>query len=197
MRLLLLGLAALAGLAPQDESPRRPPKKELRILKDDLKPGACAEYYFLGSEIKKVGEAIPTGRKADVCRIDPQINFEAEGCWEFRDLQSREFFAAAWTGVLRIPKTGKYTFYLNSDDGSKLYLDGKELIDNDGTHGMDEDSKAVDLTAGDHPFRVEYFQNRDKAGCVLSWKHDGVDKQAVPATVYWHEFNKAVDTETK
>lgn len=202
MKLLILGLALAAapvGLAQdqQDEPKRESPKKELRILEDTLKAGACAEYYFIGTEIKKVGEGIPAGRKPDVCRIDPQINFEAKDGWGFRDLQGREYFAATWTGMLRIPQTGKVTFYLKSDDGSKFFLDGKELIDNDGKHRMDEDSKTLELTAGDHEFRVEYFQNKDKAGCVLSWKYENVDKQVIPASAFWHKFNKTIDSETK
>ena len=203
MKAFILGLAALVA-APlvmaqekQDPTPRETPKKELRVVEEDMKAGACAEYHFLGTEIKKLADAIPAGRKADLCRVDPTINFEAKDGWGFRDLQGREFFAVVWTGVLRIPTTGKYTFYLKSDDGSRFFLDGKELINNDGKHKMDEDSKDVELTAGDHEFRIDYFQNKDKAGCVLSWKYEGVEKSVVPATAFWHKFNKTIDSETK
>ena len=198
--LWLLGLAAMVaaplGIA-QDEPKRDPPKKELKVVEDDLKAGVCAEYYFIGTEIKKVADAVAADRKPDVCRVDTTINFEAKDGQGFKDLQGREFFAVIWTGTLRVPVTGKVTFYLKSDDGSRFFLDGKELINNDGKHRMDEDSATQDLTAGDHEFRIEYFQNKDKAGCVLSWKYDGVEKHVVPPTAFWHKFNKTIDSETK
>ena len=61
---------------------------------------------------------IPAGRKPDVERVDKQINFastvEAFPCTKLVDN-----FYVNWTGVIRIPKDGNYTFYLESDDGSR------------------------------------------------------------------------------
>lgn len=174
--------------------------QEERPAQDDpgvLKAGVCAEYYNFGKEIKKFPADMLAGQTPQVCRVDTQINFESKDGFGFRDLPWKEHFVAVWTGVLRVPADGKVTFYLKSDDGSKLFLDGKVLIDNDGTHRMDEDGKAVDLTAGDHEFRIEYFQNKDKAGCVLSWKREGGEKEAVPASAFYHKFNKTIDSATK
>jgi len=167
------------------------PDTDLKV-REDLKAGLCAQYFNVGHEIKKFPTPVE-GQKAQVCRVESQINFEAKDGAGFRDLQWKEYFAAVWTGSLRAPKTGKYTFYLKSDDGSKLFLDGKLVVDNDGKHRLDEDSKSLDLTAGDHDFKVEYFQNKDKAGCVLSWKYEGTDKQVVPASAFWHKYDKDVD----
>jgi len=125
--------------------------------------------------------------------VDTQINFEAKDGFGFFGLPWKEYFAAKWTGVLRAPKDGTYTLYLKSDDGSKLYLDGKLVVDNDGKHRMDEDSKTLNLTAGDHDFKLQYFQNKDKAGCVLSWKYEGTDKRVVPASAFWHTYDKDID----
>lgn len=69
-----------------------------------------------------------------------------------------EWFALDYIGSIYVPIAGTYAFRLDSDDGSKLYLDGKVVVDNDGQHGMSESSGSVQLTKGDHPFRLSYFQ---------------------------------------
>ena len=49
-------------------------------------------------------------------------------------LQDENFFALRLTGKLTIKKGGVYCFFLNSDDGSRLFLDGGLVVDNDGHH---------------------------------------------------------------
>jgi hypothetical protein len=69
-----------------------------------------------------------------------------------------EWFAIRYTGVVSFPVAGRYEFRLNSDDGSKLYIDGQLVIDNDGQHSPRERRGAVNLTAGPHDIVIEYFQ---------------------------------------
>jgi len=81
-------------------------------------------------------------------------------------LSAREdHFAAVFTGSIRVPRTGLYRFNLRSDDGSKLYLHDALLIDNDGSHSPRNRQGWIALTAGLHPFRLEYFE--DYMGQVL------------------------------
>src|SRR6266545_2710279 len=79
------------------------PGPDLRV-KEDLKAGLCAQYFNVGHEIKKF-PLLVEGQKAQLCRVDSQINFEAKDGAGFRDLQWKEYFAAVWTGVLRTPTT--------------------------------------------------------------------------------------------
>lgn len=69
-----------------------------------------------------------------------------------------EWFAVDYRGTVYVPKTGKYHFRLGSDDGSILYLDGAKVVVNDDTHSWREESGDVDLTQGEHAFRLSYFQ---------------------------------------
>ena len=69
-----------------------------------------------------------------------------------------EWFAIDYTGRFWIEKTAKYQFGLLSDDGSKLYIDKKEVIDNDGIHAARAVFGDVKLKAGVHDIRVSYFQ---------------------------------------
>jgi hypothetical protein len=69
-----------------------------------------------------------------------------------------EWFAIDYRGRFWVEKPGRYEFSLLSDDGSKLYIDGQEAINNDGWHPPEEKRAHVDLTAGIHRIRVSYFQ---------------------------------------
>ena len=69
-----------------------------------------------------------------------------------------EWFAIRYSGAFRIAQAGEYAFRLSSDDGSKLVIDGKQVIDNDGQHAPKEASGKVQLSAGDHQMVLEYFQ---------------------------------------
>ena len=66
-------------------------------------------------------------------------------------------FLAQGLANLSVPTAGEYTFRLTSDDGSRLYIDGNQVIDHDGLHGDTSKDGAVTLTAGVHPLRVDYF----------------------------------------
>jgi hypothetical protein len=69
-----------------------------------------------------------------------------------------EWFAIDYTGRFWIDHPGEYVFSLMSDDGSRLYIDDREIIDNDGLHSPMERLGSVDLTGGVHSIRVSYFQ---------------------------------------
>src|SRR5690606_25299236 len=67
-------------------------------------------------------------------------------------------FAIQFTSFIEVPESGDYTFYTTSDDGSKLYINDKLIVNNDGLHGAQERSGKVQLTKGTHAIRVEYFE---------------------------------------
>src|SRR5688572_7436511 len=67
-----------------------------------------------------------------------------------------EWFAIDYNGRIMLPQAGTYTFRLTSDDGSRLFIDGREVIDNDGVHGVQAVDGEVQLAAGIHEVRVQY-----------------------------------------
>lgn len=69
-----------------------------------------------------------------------------------------EWFAIDYNGRFWIEKPGRYLFALTSDDGSKLYIDGKLVVDNDGLHAPRTVVDSVTLGEGLHLIRVSYFQ---------------------------------------
>lgn len=147
-------------------------------------PGLVGRYYQMAGSLEEFPD-LSTGPKPAVERIDKQIRFEST-LGAFPGTTLTDNFYVSWTGVIRIPKDGDYTFYLESDDGSRLFIDGKCIVDHGGTHEMTEMSARLALKAGDHEIKVEYFDAEEDAGCILSWKSDGWTKEVVPASAFFH-----------
>jgi hypothetical protein len=85
-----------------------------------------------------------------------------------------------FTGFLNVPTNGSYTFYLSSDDGSELWLDGALVVNNDGAHSIQEVSGSTNLTAGPHTLTLGYFQNTGSQALAVSWAGPDLLRQAVP-----------------
>ncbi len=84
-----------------------------------------------------------------------------------------DHFAVIFHSTLMVKEAGKYTFELSSDDGSKLYIDGDCIINNDGSHSRMSRSAVADLTQGDHLVKVEYFDDTDGQSVELRWAPAG------------------------
>lgn len=69
-----------------------------------------------------------------------------------------EWFAMDYHAGLTVAAPGTYGFRLVSDDGARLLIDGRTVIDNDGVHTPTSASGALTLAAGAHPVEVQYFK---------------------------------------
>ncbi|MFO1066025.1 MAG: PVC-type heme-binding CxxCH protein [Pirellulales bacterium] len=88
-------------------------------------------------------------------------------------------FALRFTGSVHVATAGTHTFFIASDDGSRIYLDGKLFVDNDGLHGMVEKGASVDLAPGPHALVVTYFDNGGGDGLQVHWSGPGFAKQPI------------------
>lgn len=96
-----------------------------------------------------------------------------------------------WTGKLRPTVTGRYTLSFTSDDGCRLSIDGKMLIDAWPGHAVRTDTAAIYLEAGkDYQLKAEYYDNRDYAIAKLQWRVPRVGK--VTRLDLYGEAGKAV-----
>ena len=68
------------------------------------------------------------------------------------------YFGMEATGPFWAGTSGRYLFQMTSDDGSKLFLDGVLVLDNDGVHGDRTESRTVNLRRGSHTMRVQYIE---------------------------------------
>ena len=66
-------------------------------------------------------------------------------------------YAVLFETTLKVAKAEEYTFELTSDDGTKFYVDGEMLIENDGAHGPIFKTVTKELSKGAHDLRLEFF----------------------------------------
>ena len=113
----------------------------------NLKPGTHKLPNF--AQLRPVGSVYTTS-----LNVWPQ-NFD-EG---FPSITERfEWFAIEYSGRFWVENPGHYRFSLLADDGAKLYLNNKVVIDNDGGHRATAVSGGATLTRGVHEIKIEYFQ---------------------------------------
>ena len=81
-----------------------------------------------------------------------------------------EDFAIRFRGELAIDTPGSYVFGLLSDDGSRLYINGTLVVDNDGIHPPMGKKGEITLEAGRHPVEIHYFQG-PRYSIALQWTY--------------------------
>ncbi len=152
-------------------------------------PGPTAAYYELNDP-----QVLP-----DFAALEPylvetitDVNYPSTN-GNFAGSGRSENFGVVFDGFIEVPTSDQYTIYTDSDDGSKLYVGDELLIDNDGLHGMREIAGTIALQAGRHAIRVEFFERGGGAGCIVRIEGGGLDKQAVPASMWSHEIEVVGD----
>lgn len=93
-------------------------------------------------------------------------------------------FALVYRGFLRVPADGLYTFSLRSDDGSRLYLHDRLVIERDGLQVYDVREGRVALRQGLHPIRVEFCEFEGRESLSLSWSVAGGRLERIPAEAF-------------
>jgi hypothetical protein len=151
----------------------------------DLQPGLVGEYFTYRTD--GYIPTLPEGARPFLVRVDKQIDFPDPGTGgDFHKTKLVYNFAVRWTGVVRVDKAGEYTFFTQSDDGARLTIADKVVVENDGPHPLSEKSGKVQLTPGDHPIRLEFAQGGGGSAMMLLWQPPGGKKEIVPASALFH-----------
>jgi hypothetical protein len=95
------------------------------------------------------------------------------GFFNIEPANREDNFGMLFEGQIKIPKDGSYEFILASDDGALLFIDGKQVVDNDGLHGNQRKTGKVELKAGMNAIRVGYIQATGMAELYVGWKCPG------------------------
>ena len=103
-----------------------------------------------------------------------------------KNAEEKEEFSYIFRGLISIPIKGVYTFYLNSNDGSRLSINKKEVINNDGRHGTIEKSVKLSLEKGFFPIELKYFQNGGGKALSLYWEGPSIKKSEISEEYYFH-----------
>ncbi|QCR22380.1 PA14 domain-containing protein [Pontibacter sp. SGAir0037] len=146
--------------------------------------GMAVNVYQFSSDIVNLpeinGEMLPVmSGSINALHLDDQ---------DFGSFQ--ENFAIHASGYLNIKKTTNIVFRLVCDDGARLFIDDKLVVDNGGNHGLEPKDGEIILKAGRHPFKVEYYQGKFGKGVSLQWRPYGSEEfVVVPPSVF--TFNGA------
>ncbi len=137
-----------------------------KYLKNSGKQGLIAEFY----NNKNLEGAIINTRHDSI--ID--FNFDDQPPI---DKIGKDNYSIRWQGFITPPQTRKYTFYTSSDDGVRLFIDNKLLINNWSDHGTIVDSAVIELTAGKaYPVKLEFYENGGSEVIQLGWDYKETKK---------------------
>lgn len=117
-------------------------------------------------------------------RLDPRVEFNwgAEGA---APGVGPDGFSVRWTGYVVPPYTEEYTFYTNTDDGARLWVDGRQLVNDWTIHALRGDADELNgkvFLEGGRKYRVvmEYFEDGQVAAAFLKWSSPNLPKQVIP-----------------
>jgi len=155
---------------PPPAKPPPPPPKRL-VPWTTLRKGIKEEifYFTQGKDLPSLAKRSPSFWRHAVT-----VQYESKtGVWP--GYRKRDNFAVRWTGFLLIMSNDegtKCTFKLRSDDGSKLWIDKKLVINNGGLHpARNMNSRQMKLLKGQHTLRMEYFEKGGHAAFLFFWKN--------------------------
>ena len=130
--------------------------------------GLKAEY-FVGPDLKQ----------KVVDRVDPMINFDWRALLPDPKIP-RGAFSARWTGYIAAPAAGTYTIVVDHDDGVRIAVDGRVLLDKWNSRGRDE--AVINFGRTPRAIRIEYKNIGGPSHCRLSWaQKDGFGEEFIPA----------------
>ena len=153
------GRAGQAGRTGQAAAQTKPAAQGSLGSKDPGLFNLTGTIYFLTEKETRMPADLGTRKPEGTIytdRIDVPVRRFTDG---FPGITDRfAWFGIFYTGRFFIDVPGEYEWELKSDDGSRLWIDGKQVIDNDGVHGFSPRVARVQLAEGPHDMRLWYFQ---------------------------------------
>jgi beta-glucosidase len=143
--------------------------------------GLVGEYF---NNVTLAGKPVFT-------RLDPQVQFQWTLFSPDPEKLSYDFYSVRWTGKLKAPETGKYKIGIDGNDGYRLFLDNKLLIDN--WKKLSKQTIATDFSFEkdkEYDIRIEYYEPAGNAFFRLVWNVNVSDTQS-------EEINNAVELSVK
>jgi beta-glucosidase len=149
---------------------------------DGKSDGFLGEYF---NNVKFEGQPVFT-------RVDTNINFDYKVGSPDPKI-ANDNFSIRWTAKFTAPQTRKYHFSVSSDDGSRLYIDGKMMIDNWKDHGERAMTCEINMDAAKtYDMKIEFYEGAGDAVIRLGWK-DLTDNTLEPSIEQAVEIAKKAD----
>jgi hypothetical protein len=150
-----------------------------------LRRGGAGEGTGLKAEYFRGTDLRPAALK--FTRVDPTVHFDwAEGAPH--QAVGQDNFSVRWTGRLKPRYSDTYTFLTTSDDGIRLWVNGRKIIDNWAAHSVEERRGTIRLEA-DRPaeIKLEYFDSASLAVAKLEWSSRRQKREVIPAARLYPE----------
>jgi hypothetical protein len=104
-----------------------------------------------------------------------------QGYIDINAAQKKEHYAVVFTGKLTTKTEGEHLIEMASDDGARIIIDGKPILEHDGLHGASHRKQKVLLPIGEHTIRVEYLGYGQPNSFRAGWSGPGFGHQRFSA----------------
>jgi hypothetical protein len=148
------------------------------VIKTGRERGLKFEYFELDDLIHSTDDLskVKLSKKGSVEKFT----------FPYQDKQLSSNFGLKFSGYIEIPMEDIYTFGVSSNDGSKLFIAGKLVVDNDGGHGATLIHGEIALKAGIHKINLEYFQAGGAKELQVFIKGGGIERKEIDKIVLTH-----------
>lgn len=115
-------------------------------------------------------------------RTDAVVDFAGDVLGEDAQglVQADDNYSIRWSGWVNVAQPGQWQFTTFSNDGVRLWVDDTQIIDNWNQHASTRDDGVIDLAAGWHPIRMEYFQQNGTTDARLLYSGPGQSEVIIP-----------------
>ncbi|MFE2540007.1 family 16 glycoside hydrolase [Actinacidiphila glaucinigra] len=166
---LFLSALLTGGLATATAGAEERPLADL----PPQEPGVTLRVFDIQSPLDELCDLKPA-QTPNVDRLIPTADWTSTDGFGFTDN-----FVSQIIGNINVPEAGSYTFRLISDDGSRLFIGGQQVIDHDGLHGAEPKDGEITLTPGYHALHIDHFDRGGGQQVTLQWKPPGAAGFAV------------------
>ena len=181
-----IGAYEYGGSAPPPTSPPTTPPSPTPVIIDFREPDnpqdviqGLTYQYYQGS-----WQQLPDFNSLTPLVTSSTSNFNL-------DLRQQEDnFAFRFTGYISVPQDGIYTFYLNSDDESKLFIGSTQVTTSNWNLG--EHSGTVGLKAGKHSITVLYYEYDWNEYLEVGYSGPNINKQSIPDSALYRKGVAAI-----
>lgn len=163
-----------------DWSPDKSPEVRRAIVKEwqnwlnkQLKPGLLGIYYQ-GKDFN--------AQKA--WRADSKLDFHWRGS-PHPDV-TKDRYSIRWVGKLEVPESQTYRIFTFNDDGVRVWIDYRKVIDDWNQHALVPQEGTIHLNAGQHDLLIEFFNEANDATIQLLWATDKMPQAMIPPENLWH-----------
>ena len=157
---------------------------------DSMETDCNGEVSYEFYDLSPAGDTVDNIPTTGALSTGTFSSFDVDALQALVDPGDSERYSIRYTASIYISAADTYTFYTSSDDGSKLYLNGGLVVNNDGLHGVRERSGSIILGVGFHLLVVEFFERTGGDFLSVSYESSTVSKTALPFGLLYPDSNQ-------